>query len=243
MGNFIFGHTCPSFTVSATSNATDYTCSDLANFTNLRKGWRSTTTAQQTLDFTFSSSQAVVGVVIDDVNFTAIKIGGTDYTISRDARVNRYKIYADKTATGSTFQIIVPIQTPIDSSSYFRIGRVMFIISANKILLNQNISWPYPANAEQPYSKTTFESGGVEIIRLGDYFAFSCSMKFNYANRTTEGQILVLNTVNMNTPIVLYENNSDTSKVYVCYKEGGIEVIELTSDVVSINSFKFMEYI
>ena len=242
-GNFIFGHTCPTFTVTATSSATDYTCSDLAIFTNLRRCWRSTSTSQQTLDFTFSSSQAVVGVVIDDTNFTAIKVGATDYTISKDTRVNRYKIYADKTSTGSTFQIIVPTQTPTDGNSFFRIGRIMFIVSANKILLNQNISWPYPANAEQPYLKIPFESGGIEIVRLGDYFAFSCSMKFSYANRTTEGQILALNTVHMNTPIVLYENISDTSKVYVCYKEGSIEVTELTSDVVSINSFKFMEYI
>lgn len=243
MGNVIFSPNNPTFTVSATSSATDYSCSNLSNFTNLRRCWRSTSIAQQTLDFTFASSQSIVGVVVDDTNFISITVGGTANTLTKDTWVNRYKKYSDKTSTGSTFQIIIPNQTPTDGASYFRIGRILFVTSANKILLNQNISWPLPRTSEQPFVKTPFESGGVEIIKLGDYFAFSCTMKFNYANRSTEEQVKVINTVPMNVPIVLYENNTDTSQVYVCYKEGSISSSELTSDVVTIDSFKFVEYI
>jgi len=244
MGNFIFGANCPSYTVSATSNySSDYTSTNLANFTNLRRKWMSTNTSQQTLDFTFAASQSVVGVVLDDVNFASVKVGGTDFTVASDARVNRYKLYADKTSAGATYQIIVPNQTATDGLSYFRIGRILFVTNSGRIIPQRNISWPYPYTAVQPHSKVAFESGGIEVINLGDYFAFSCTMKFTYADLTTEGQILTLNTVPMNVPIVLYENNNDTSKVYVCNKEGSIEVTELTPSVVSINSFKFIEYI
>ena len=244
MGNFIFGLNPLSYSVTATSSATDYTCTNLYNYTNLRRQWRSTSTAQQTLNFTFSTAQTIVGVMIDDTNFTGVTVGGSAFTIVKDVRVNRYKIYADKTSADTTsFSIVVASQTPVDSAAYFRIGRILFITNSNKITLAGNISLPFPYSAEQPNLKIGYESGGAEIISLGTYFAFSCTMKFNYTTRTTEGQLHTLNLVSMNSPIVIYENNTNTSQAYVCYKEGGIEITELGPDVVSINSFKFMEYI
>jgi hypothetical protein len=243
MGNFIFGYNFPTPTLAASSNySTDYSISNANNWTNLRRKWMSSDTSANTITGTFDTTQAVVGVVLDDVNFTSCTIGGTSFTVSKDERVNRYKIYAVKSSSGTSAPtIVINNQATTDGLSTFRIGRIIYLTSI--ITLTQNISWNYPYTAEQPSLKIPFESGGAEILRLGDYFAFSCTMKFEYLNKTNESQIHTINTINMNTPIVLYENNSDTSKVYVCYKDGGIGVTELSPTVVSIDSFKFMEYI
>jgi hypothetical protein len=227
VGHFMFGHTFVDYTPTASSeDSTNYTDDNLKIYNNLRLQWRSTSTAQNTIVCPFSGSKHIIGVILDDVNFTSVNIGGTDFTIGRDERVGRYKIYALLDTTNSSITITIPTQSTTDGLSKFRIGRIVFLDTV--ITLRMNVSWPYDYSAAKPYKVNEMESGGRQKVKLGDYKVFQCGFRFNPIDADYEDDLWSIDDINEDEEFVLFENDNDTSKVYVCYRDGAIEVTEPT---------------
>ena len=225
---FKFGHSFTSHTpVATTEDSTDYADDNLVIYGFLRRQWRSTSTAQNTIACAFGASRAIVAVVLDDCNFTNVTIGGTDFTIGADTRVNRYKLWADKTATGSSMDIVIPAsQAPTDGLTKYRIGRIIFLTAASILTLSANVTYPYEYSSPKPYRVTDFESGGREKVKLGDYKVFQANFQFKNMDDAYESQLITLDNINEDEEIVFYENEGDTSKVYVVHKEGSIKISE-----------------
>jgi len=198
------------------------------------------------------SATVSIGLLIDDLNFTGFKLyHGTSSNSTtnevtvvsvKDERTQRYRHFYDSTHSSQYIRIKIPSGTPTtDSTNYYRIGRV--VIGSSATNLTQNIFWPYTYTAPKKYATVEFESGSEEIVNLGSQKIFQCEFGISALKSTNEGEWWTLDSVDEDQLMVMYENNSDTSKAYVVQRKGSLTIQELTNTVRSFSTYILKEKI
>lgn len=244
MGNFKIGYNFVPFTPTASTSASGYPATNLSVYGHTKRHWRSTVTTETTIVFNYAAAKSIVGIVLSDVNFTAcyIQACATDswpgtyrlpavsgnLTVSKDERTQRYNIFIPATFNLQYSRLVITSQTPTDGAAYFRIGTAVHL---NTVLtLTANPFLPYEYSADEKTVTNEFESGGYEVVNLGDLI-WEGAFSWTYLNATNEGEIWTINGLKKDANLIFYENISDTSKVYLCRRRSVIEVSELSVDV------------
>ena len=234
MGNFIFGYNFKSYTATASSTEPGYPVANIYDYEHPRLQWRSMSIAseQWVKAYTGATNITLRGVMLNDVNFTNIKIQhnttdswpGTsaDYTVTQDERTGRYKIYVPFNASAKYVRIVIPAQAVTDNLPAFRIG--CLIILDTIVELSVNPSFPYTYDADEKMATNEFESGGFDDVNLGARI-WSGSFGFQVHDRAYESEIWWLNRIGKNANLVFYENCGDRSKCYQCRRRTPVQVV------------------
>ncbi len=256
MGNFIFGYNFvePSTEIPSSID-TNYLWANTKDYGHLKRHYRSLVATEVTIVCNFGSAKTILGLFLNDVNFTSVTIQGNatdvwtspsftqDFTISKDDRVQRYKIYCALTAFNYQYlRIKIPAQTPVDGLSIFRVGTRAFILSIIEFL--QNPTWPYTYEASYPDPlRNDFLSGGFELISQGDIKKWKGSFAFDVNEKANESQIWLLESLQPTDYIIFFENDGDTSKGYLCIKISFMEIDWETYNTIVTNDYELEEVI
>lgn len=251
MANFSFGYNFVSGTDATSSVDSAYPLSNIAVYDHLKWQWRSLVSTQVTITRDFGTAQTLNAVMLNDVNFASVYIEGSannstwpfsqSFTVSKDERVQRYKLYAALTGFNYRYlRIRMPAQTPTDGLTVFRMGT---LVCLNTVLtMSENPDYPYDYSADEKMKTTEFESGGYEDINLGDIY-WEGSFGFKTYAQTNEADFWTLNSLKKNAFLVFYENNADTSKAYLCKRRTAISVSWTLPQYSDIQTLKFREAI
>lgn len=221
-------------TIKGTTNA--YEASNVMDFIHLKRRWRMSDATKSDsfpiMRFLLDSASAThAALVLDDVNFDKVMVFGnssdmgTDWsgasyvssviTISKDDQVNRYKAYIPLTNFGYAYGAIgVPTTaSPVGTATgNWEIGRVLWMKTANAF--TQNMGRDYKRGAEQPFNENAVgdreTTGPVQWVG---------TLAFSYRTQAQEADLTTLNNKDISNTLVFYENNGDTSKVYVCLRD------------------------
>jgi len=237
-GNFFFGYNTiltPSM-LTVSSEDANYPKANMLDLGHLRRHYRSTVITEVTIVIDFSTAKAIKLVFLNDVNFTNVYIQGNttntwtsppfsqQFTISKDARTNRYKLCAILMDFNYQYmRIRIMGQTPTDGLSVFRIGT---LFATEAILeLSRNPSHPYEYQAPKAKPQIIqFLSGTVEKVGRGDIKIWEGSFGFNLYERSKEDEIWTLDAIDEDDYLVFYENLGDTSKGYLCQRDGSVRI-------------------
>jgi hypothetical protein len=213
-------------TITATSEATNYPASRMALTTPpYVRGWRSTGTSSQTLTVTFGSSNALVGCVIYDANFTAVSINGSDYTIQKDPwdslGSSRYKIWIPLSVTASSRSVVIPSQSTTDGAGYFKLGKVHFFTVITE--LQQNPRPEMGITLIDPQMTTESENGSVfESLPAGPAFIreeWSWLGQHSYAT-----ELFTVAGIGAHQPFLLYHDLDNDYETYYMQRLGGVQI-------------------
>jgi hypothetical protein len=226
----IFGYNPITYTPTVTpAEATGYLVANVADYDNLDRTWRSTSTAQQTITLTFSGSKTVKTLIFDHCNFTSVTIAGISYTLTRDPKTWRYRLNLVRTITGSSITIVVPSQTPTNGVAYFFVGRIIVMDSYVEFTLNENSlseKAPYP----EPI-RNTFPDGHVEDVITGDLKKYEKRFSFERNNKTNvDAELWLLDSLKPTDYIHYFANEGDSSQGWLCKKESSLEIDEHGED-------------
>lgn len=252
MGNFLFGHTFVSYTPTASSTDPDYPVANLYDYEHPKRPWKSWGYPEVTIVCDYGSAKAIVGVFLNDVNFTDVYIQGNaadswgspsfsqQFTVSKDERTVKWKLYAALTGFNYRYlRIRIPAQVPQDGSAY-RIGT---LVCLNTVLgMTNNPTPPYDYSADEAVRVVEFPSGATEKINLGD-LAWKGSFSFDPYLKVNESDFWTLNSIKKDQNLVFFENETDTSKAYLCRRDAAIEVSWHLPNAVRTNRLEFREII
>lgn len=241
----IFGYNPITHTPTATSEATGYLAVNMADYDNLDRTWRSTSTAQQTITLTFSGSKTVKTLILDHCNFTSVTIAGTSYTLTRDPKTWRYRLNLLRTITGSSITIVVPTQTPTNGVSYFFVGRIIVMDSYIEFTLNEN-----SLSEEAPYPepiRNVFPDGHTEDAVTGDFKKYTKRFGFEKNTKTNvNAELWLLDSLKPTDYIHYFANEDDVSQGWLCKMDSHLVIDESGADnpdILGINEFQLVEVI
>lgn len=240
-------------TLSSEDSNLDYSKNQMLDLAHLRRHTRTAVKTEVTIDINFGSTKAIKAVFLNDINFTDIYIegstNGTDwvfsqqFTISKDKKVNRYKIHA--ALTGFYYQymrIRITAQDPVDGLSIFRIGTLM--CTENIFTFTQNPTYPYRYRASYPEPlEVKFPDGGFEQVSQGSYKKWTGEFGFDLNVKENELELWTLDAIDITAYLVFYENNNDSSKAYLCKKKEPLEIQWSSYKIIKTNLYIFEEVI
>lgn len=261
MGKVIIsGDFCTLATISSNTEEASYLDDNIDDLWHLKRRYRATNTATNDwlLKINFGSAQSVDGVFINDVNFdkVQIKAHATDATwasagvysasiatVFLDERVDRYKAYIPATFNLQWMMIFIPgtAATVGDYKDKWEVGSL--VVMDSKTELARNIDYPYNRSAEKPFEDIELPHGGIERVNLGDNLKWTGEMTFGRRGITDEAEVWTVNNYDVGTPLIVYENLSDTSKAYLCLRDDSYQGQLVSNDVVSGNVIKFRELV
>lgn len=259
MDRFFFGYSAGKdnkfidYAPTADSQDSNYPTSNLKDYHHLKRQWRSLVATEVKIVCDMASAKNLLGVMIEDVNFTSVYIEGSNdnvtypftqsFAISNDERVDRYKAYCVLTGFNYRYlRIRIPAQTPTDGLPAFRLGRILLIDSI--IELPINLSYPYEYEAPKRYKKVEFESGGVEKINFGSNKIWRCDFGISRFVRDTGGTTLwQLDAIDEDQLVVFFENRGDTSKAYVVMRDNSLKVSETFFNIGKTSNYEFQEVV
>jgi hypothetical protein len=251
-------------TITAVSTASGYAAANLLNFINLKRNWRMNTANKSdsvaALVFDFTTAKTIAAVVLDDVNFDKVIIKGHasslsnwdtatfssgTISISKDAKTNRYKAFIPLTSFDYRYMAVLIPTTAAGVGDYttkWQAGRVGPLDSY--YTFGRNMDWGYQRGASQTYDQISFQNGRRERGTVG-IRRWEATLNFNSPRRisTEEIDLDTLNNYDMDDPLIFYENEGDTSKVYFCYRDTDYFGTYTLDDGVSGNSIKLVELI
>lgn len=242
MSNFVFGYDFIAPSITADSEDSTYPASNLILYGNTKRHWRSQVATEVKIVFDYTSAKTLLAVALFDCNFTSVYIEGSAdditysfsqvFTISKDERTQRYDLYATLSAFNYRYmRIRIPAQTPVDSATYFRIGTV---VSLDILLtLTANPSYPYAYTTDERVTVNQFKSGGREVVNRGDLL-WKGSFQWPALEVANEPELWTLNGLKKDAKLIFYENNSDTSKAYICRRISPVKVAWKQFQIVSI---------
>lgn len=202
------------------------------------------------LRFDLGAAKTIEAVVLDDVNFDAVKLdfgdasGGADDTsgdlvVNIDTVVNRYKIIYIPTAviTRRHVEIHIPAGTSAVGSytAKWEVGRVGVLDSVTEITKNT-----YSRTSIKAFRDIDLPSGGRERVGLGE-IGWEGSIGFDTRKESDEASLWALNNMDVAEPLMLYENDSVTNKVYFCLRDDAYAGELIYHGVARGNSVKFKE--
>jgi hypothetical protein len=225
---------------------------------HLVRHYRSTDATASTwlLKIDFGSTQQLTGIFLNDVNFEKVRIEGSDddtswgapsyastHTISKDERVDRYKIFISATDFNYRYmRIFIPTGTTVASThTVWKVGTVVCLSS--HLIFNENMAYGYQRSANRTYEDISLPHGGVERVSLGDYLAWSGQAVFNVVASSNESDLWTLNAMNISNPIVFYENAGETDKAYLCLRDSAYTGTVITNDLVKCSVIRFKEIV
>ena len=211
--------------------------------------------------FDMTSAQTIVGIVLIDVNFNKVRIrghatdlgvnwaastfdSGADHIVSLNTQINRYHIYIPLTAFNLRWSAIM---TPAAASAvgsyttYWEIGSVVLLDSVTT--LTKNMAYGYARQASKAYQDITLAHGGGERISLGDQRKWEADVIFGNRILTDEAELWTIDNYDIGKPLIFYENDGDTSKVYLCLRDSGYEGTIEADNIVKGNMIRFKELI
>ena len=249
--------------ITAQSTASGFAKANIFNHGTLKRRWRMNSLTKSAvnpvINLDMASARTLTAIVLYDVNFDKVNILGhasdltTDWTtatfdsgaisISQDAQTGRYDVYIPLTAFNYRYlAIIAPVAASAVGSytTKWEIGNVVLLDSGST--LSKNMAFGYSRGAEQAFAELKLASGHIERTTLGD-LKWSGTLKFGARTTTEETDLTTLNNLDISETLVFYENNGDTSKVYVCLRDDHYDGTMVTNDIVTSNSFKLIERI
>jgi hypothetical protein len=249
MGKFKFGYNFLGYTPVGSNTDPNYPDSNLNLYFKPLQVCRTTVTTQVTFSIDFGVAKAVLAAMLNDVNFTSVYFSGSadnatwgaeqHFTIGKDERVQRYKIFAALDGFNNRYlRIRIPGQATTDGAAFFRIGAAVFMDTV--LELAEAISYPYDYSADEEILTSKMPSGGEEDTVLGDAI-WQGSFGTDPLSPSNEGDYWTLNAIGKSGPLVFFENLGDTSKVYICRRRSAIQVSWKTKNRDSIQKITFKE--
>lgn len=233
--------------LAVSSEAADYDCDNIKLYWSLTRAFRSATVASiVTIDLDLGSAMAPV-ICLDHVNFASVRFyanssnswGSPAYdsaakTISQDKSVGRYKIWFDGTGNSYRYwRISIPVQTPTDGAAYFSIGRVIVLNPTHIETPDDNIALGYKQTGLAAMAVNQFEdsddSGAREIIYLDDHLSWRGQIAWDFIEPANLDDIWTINLALQRGLVVIYENNSDTSKFWLVHRDAGDSIAPVRS--------------
>ncbi len=204
------------------------------------------------LRFDLGANKTIAAVVLNDVNFNAVKFdfgdasGGADDTsgdlvVSIDTMVNRYKIIyiPDTIINRKHVEVHIPTGTTAVGSytTKWEVGSVVILDSITEITKNT-----YSRTSVKEYEDIELASGGRERVGLG-IIGWEGTLGFDMRKESNETSLWALNNMDVSKPLVLYENDGDTSRAHLCLRDDAYEGSLVYHGVASGNTIKFRELI
>lgn len=177
--------------------------------------WRSTSTAEQTLSFTMTSTD-IVGCHIYDANFTAVTVASVGRTVKKDpwdsVRTPRYKLWVPLALTAQTSQtVVIPNQATTDGAAYFQCGKIHFVTALTELEQDprpdMHISIVSPQLVAQSSTDAVYEStpsGSAFMREEWEVFGSHASV----------ADIFTVIEVGMHEPFLLYHNLGNDYETY-----------------------------
>lgn len=256
MSNFKFGYDFIEPTVETPSSEdSGKPWSNAADYNRLRRHYRSLVQTEVTIVCNFGAAKALVGLFLNDVNFTAVTIQGNatdswvtpsfteDFTVAKNVLTQRYQIYCALAAFNYQYlRIKIPAQTPADGLSVFRVGTRVFILTQLELARNPSMGYARRAGYPAPIVNQ-FLSGGRELISQGDYKIWSGTFSFDNIEWEHEPDLWTLDAFQPDDPVVFYENLGTNSHAYLCRKDDPTEVSWPRHGVAKSSAVAFTEVI
>lgn len=265
MGKLIIsGDFCSSGIITSISEATGFSDDNVNDYWHLKMRYRCNALPKSDTDFVLKfdmkTAQTVAAIVINDVNSDYIRIRGHatdlannwagatfdsgDVAVSLDPVVNRYKVYLPLTAFNYRW---LALQMPAaasavgDYTAKWEVGSVVPLDSVTE--LSRNMSFGYQRTAEKPYEDIPIPHGGFQRASLGDDLAWADDVVLGRRTETEELELWTINRYDIGSPVILYENRGDASKVYLCLRDDAYQGTLVTNNSVVGNTIRFKELI
>lgn len=245
-------------TITSISETAGYADDNVEEYWHLKRRFRANGVPKSDTDFLlkfdFGANKSVVAVILNDVNFDTARVrahgsdlgnnwgastftGGANNTVSLDEMVNRYKIYIPAVFDLDWMVVQVPAAASAvgDYTAKWEVGSVTVLDSITTIAKNT-----YSRTSVRPYRELEMPSGGRERVNLGEP-GWEGTVGFDTRKEADEAVLWELNNMDIHDPLVLYENDGDTSKVYICLRDDSYEGELIYSGVARGNMVKFKE--
>jgi hypothetical protein len=199
-------------------------------------------------------------IMLNDINFSYTRILGNstylstdwsgasfnsgDIAISSDEVVDRYKVYIP--LTGFNYRYLA-IATPAisnavgDYTTSWEVGSVILMQTVDELTIKTEYGYTRWATRRSEDSESIY--GGIERLLLSDNLAWHGEVVFGIRRESDESECWDLNNYDPAKPMIFYENNNDTSKVYLCVRDNNYEGTQIFKDHVEGNTIQFEELI
>lgn len=215
------------------------------------------TTDDYLLKFNFGAAQSLDAILINHVNFDEVAIqgnatdswtspsyDGSDLDISQNKWTGRYQIYIPLTSFNYQYlRIYIPPTASAvgDYTTKWQVGTVCFLSSITT--LTKNMSYGYKRSADIAGDTINLPYGGQELVEKGDDYKFSCSLVFDRRRESEESELLTVNRMNRNRPIVFYENRGETQDAWLMKRDTAYSGTISSYNVVTGTAMRFTEQI
>jgi len=257
MGNFLFAYNFVPLIASMltlSSEDTNYGKANMLDLSHLKRHSRTLVQTEVTIVINFAVAKAVKSVLLNDVNFTSVTIQGNatdswgspsftqNFVITKDERVQRYKLYAALTAFNYKYmRIKIPVQTPTDLS-VFRIGTI--VCTLNTLTFTRNPDFPYDYEASYPKPlEVEFLCGSKEQVSQGENKIWIGNFAFMLNEKINEPELWTLDILKPTDYMVFFENGTDLSKCYLCKKNSALRISWDNPKRIKTNGYELIEVI
>lgn len=247
-------------TISSRSEASGYADDNVEDYWHLKRRFRADdlTTNDWLLKFNFGATLTVAAIFLNDVNFDTVKVqghasdswaspsyDGSNISISHDERVDRYKVYIPLTGFSYKWmRLVIPSGTSAtgDYQTKWEVGSVVALGSV--VEFSRNMSYGYTYGAGKEYHDLPFKHGGFERADMGGELRWSGDLVFSRRPTADGAELWQMNRLcDMGLPVVFYENDSDTSKAYLCLRDNGFQAKLVQRNAIVGNTIRLKELV
>ncbi|GAG98936.1 unnamed protein product, partial [marine sediment metagenome] len=245
--------------IAGKSVTAPYVAANVEEYTHLKRRFRAGSFLKNDIDFLlkfeFAAKTSVMAVVLNDVNFTRARIrahgsdlgvdwsgstfnSGADHIVSIDERVNRYKIFIPTVFDLKWMVVQVPVSagTSIIAGDYITKSEVGSVIALTKVpTISKNA---VVRTSIKEYEEIALPHGGFERISRGSELRAEIDVSIDQRSEDDETQYWNINKLDSSEPLIYYENDGDTSKVYLCVRDTDYAGTRLLDGLVSGNTIK-----
>ena len=238
------------YTPTASSTySTSYEDDNLKVYNNTQRHWRSNSSAQQIIWLDCGASRNISGCVLMGTNFTTVSVQYGASTVI-GAVTTAYQFVTNEnertgmrggiqvlSTTGRYAKVTIPAQTASDGSTYYKIGTIVLLSSSTITLQKNPPSIDFTIDEEMSSNK--FEGGNGEDVSLGNPM-LTCTFGYDAINSTYESDFWKLARHSKANTLVLSENTTDISKVYIMKRTSPVGVSR-QAGVARVASIAFKE--
>ena len=264
MGNLIIAGSFvdyPTANITVRSENASYPKENVKDYWYLKKQFRAAdyTKNDWLWKVQLSAQTDIAAILINDTNIDKIYIDGntsdswpnspTNFTISKDPRVQRYKAWCALTSFDYSW-IRIGVQSgaadPLDGGSAWRIGTIVILENdaAKTITLSQNITYPLNYGAMQGFQDTPKLNKSKERIGFSQDLVWFADVVFGSRDRASyESDFWALNALDIAQPVVVYENEGSTQYAYLCTRDGTFQAEVTQYNIINAKVIRFTELV
>lgn len=250
--------------ITSKSETAPYVDDNVEDYFHLKRRFRAGSFLKSDTDFLlkfdFGAATSVVAVVLNDVNFTKARIranaadmgvnwaastfdSGADHTVSIDERVNRYKICVPAVFNLQWMIVQVPVAagTSVIDGDYIaktEVGSVVVLSAVPTISKNA-----VARTSIKEFEEKELPHGGFERIARGSDLRAEIEVSIEQRAESDEAQYWAINKLDSAEPLIYYENDGETDKVYLCVRDTDYVGTRLYDGLVVGNTIKLKELI